>query len=51
MIVWVMEANARGRAFYERTMPLVDGSRQSFAIDGVTIWEVAYGLRPLSTPR
>jgi hypothetical protein len=51
MIVWVMEANARGRAFYERTMQPVDGSRQSFAIDGVTIWEVAYGLRPLSTSR
>ena len=49
LIVWVMEANARGRAFYEnilRASP-VEGSRQSFEIDGVTIWEVAYSLRPL----
>jgi L-amino acid N-acyltransferase YncA len=49
MIVWVMEANARGRNFYENVLHarLVDGSRQSFAIDGTTIWEVAYSLRPL----
>jgi GNAT superfamily N-acetyltransferase len=53
MIVWVMEANARGRAFYENILRMtpVEGARQSFAIDGVTIWELAYGLRPLSAPR
>lgn len=50
MIVWVMEANTRGRNFYEKNlaMALVSGSRQSFEIAGQEIWEVAYGLRPLS---
>ncbi len=49
LIVWVMEANARGRAFYETVLhaSLVENSRRSFEIDGVTIWEVAYSLRPL----
>lgn len=49
MIVWVMEANARGRAFYENILRArcIDGSRQSFEIDGATIFEVAYSLRPL----
>ncbi len=49
MILWVMEDNVRGRRFYESRMgmTLVSGSRQSFEIDGRTIWEVAYGLRPL----
>jgi GNAT superfamily N-acetyltransferase len=49
MIVWVMEANVRGRAFYENVMRarFIEGSRQSFELDGVTIWEVAYCLRPL----
>jgi L-amino acid N-acyltransferase YncA len=49
MIVWVMEANARGRAFYENILHgrLVEGSQQSFEIDGRTIWEIAYGLQPL----
>jgi L-amino acid N-acyltransferase YncA len=52
MIVWVMEANARGRNFYENILhmtPVAD-ARQSFEIDGVQIWEVAYGLRPLPDP-
>jgi GNAT superfamily N-acetyltransferase len=49
MIVWVMEANARGRNFYETVLKArpVEGSRQSFEIDGSTIFEVAYSLRPL----
>jgi len=48
MILWVMEDNSRGRRFYERAgMTLVEGSRQSFEIEGRTIWEVAYGMRPL----
>ena len=49
MIVWVMEANARGRRFYENILKarLLDGSRQSFEIDGRTIFELAYSLRPL----
>ena len=49
MIVWVMEANARGRAFYENILKavLVEDSRQSFEIEGLAIFEVAYSLRPL----
>lgn len=49
MILWVMENNARGRNFYESRLGMtqVEGARQSFEIDGRTIWEVAYGLRPL----
>jgi L-amino acid N-acyltransferase YncA len=53
MIVWVMEANARGRNFYENILHMtpVAGSRQSFEIGGAQIWEVAYSLRPLPDPR
>jgi ribosomal protein S18 acetylase RimI-like enzyme len=49
MIVWVMEANTRGRRFYEKILggAIVEGSRQSFEIAGATIWEIAYGFRPL----
>ena len=49
MMLWVMEDNARGRRFYERAGGVViANSRQSFVIDERTIWEVAYGFRPLS---
>jgi ribosomal protein S18 acetylase RimI-like enzyme len=49
MIVWVMEANERGRRFYEKILggAVVEGSRQSFEIAGATIREIAYGFRPL----
>jgi ribosomal protein S18 acetylase RimI-like enzyme len=49
MIVWVMEANERGRRFYEKILggSVVPNSRKSFDIDGAEIWEVAYGFRPL----
>jgi len=48
MMLWVMEDNARGRRFYERAGGVViANSRQSFAIDDHTIWEIAYGFRPL----
>ncbi|MGN6517545.1 MAG: GNAT family N-acetyltransferase, partial [Rhizomicrobium sp.] len=49
MIVWVMEANERGRRFYEKLLggSIVPGSRKSFEIDGAEIWEIAYGFRPL----
>ncbi|MEJ1967898.1 MAG: GNAT family N-acetyltransferase [Rhizomicrobium sp.] len=52
MIVWVMEANARGRNFYETVlhMTLLADSRQTFEIDGATIGEIAYSLRPLPDP-
>jgi hypothetical protein len=44
-----MEANARGRKFYEALMrgTLINDSRKSFTLDGHEIWEVAYGFRPL----
>lgn len=49
MIVWVMEANERGRRFYEGLLggKIVPKSRKSFDIDGAQIWELAYGFRPL----
>ena len=48
MIVWVMEANARGRRFYEGIGGYtIENSRQSFEIEGTAIWEIAYGFRPL----
>jgi hypothetical protein len=48
MIVWVMEANARGRRFYEGIGgETIADSRQSFEIEGTPIWEIAYGFRPL----
>jgi GNAT superfamily N-acetyltransferase len=51
MILWVMEANARGRRFYAGTGgAVVPGSRRSFDIDGTAIWEIAYGFRPLPAP-
>ncbi|HEX4303532.1 MAG TPA: GNAT family N-acetyltransferase [Rhizomicrobium sp.] len=48
MILWVMEANARGRRFYDGIGgTVVPDSRRSFEIDGREIWEIAYGFRPL----
>jgi hypothetical protein len=49
MILWVMEQNVRGCRFYESRLGMspVEGARQSFEIDGCTIWEIAYGLSPL----
>jgi ribosomal protein S18 acetylase RimI-like enzyme len=49
MIVWVMEANERGRRFYKTILGgmVVPNSRQSFEIENVPIWEIAYGFRPL----
>lgn len=49
LIVWVMEANTRGRKFYEHIagMAEIENSRRSFDIAGTTLWEIAYGLRPL----
>ena len=49
MIVWVMEANERGRHFYEKVLggTIIPGSHKSFDIGGAEIWEIAYGFRPL----
>ena len=52
MILWVIENNEHARRFYESFGgTLIANSRQSFEIDGTTIWEVAYGFRPLPVPR
>jgi hypothetical protein len=44
----VIENNAHARRFYESFGGIeIANSRQSLEIDGSTIWEVAYGFRPL----
>lgn len=51
MMLWVIENNARARRFYEKFGGVeVSNSRRSFEIDGVTIWEVAYGFHQLHVP-
>ena len=48
MMLWVMEDNVRAQRFYERAGGvLLSGSRRSFEIMGKTVWELAYGVRPL----
>jgi ribosomal protein S18 acetylase RimI-like enzyme len=48
MMLWVIENNAHARRFYESFGGIeIANSRQSLEIDGSTIWEVAYGFRPL----
>jgi GNAT superfamily N-acetyltransferase len=49
MLLWVLEANVRGRRFYESLVKgtLIPDSRKSFTLDDHEIWEVAYGFRPL----
>lgn len=52
MIVWVMEANTRGRNFNENILQMaqIPDARKSSDTDGTAIWEIAYGLRPLPDP-
>jgi len=48
MMLWVIENNLRARRFYASFGGvMIANSRQSFEIDEATIWEVAYGFRPL----
>jgi len=48
MMLWVMEENWRGRRFYEACGgSQIANSRQSLTIADRTIFEVAYGFRPL----
>jgi GNAT superfamily N-acetyltransferase len=48
MMLWVIANNLRARRFYEDFGGVaIANSRQSFEIDGTTIWEIAYGFRPL----
>ena len=51
MMLWVIENNTSARRFYESFGgTAIANSRQSFEIAGTTIWEVAYGFRPLPVP-
>ena len=42
LILWVIEANARGRRFYERAGWQPDGARQPIDFDGVLVDEIRY---------
>ena len=44
LILWVIEANVRGRAFYERNGWTPDGGRQPIDFDGVPVDEIRYRL-------
>ena len=44
LVLWVIEANVRGRRFYERTGWLADGGRQPIDFDGVLVDEIRYRL-------
>lgn len=44
LVLWVIEANVRGRRFYERTGWLPDGGRQPIDFDGVLVDEIRYRL-------
>jgi L-amino acid N-acyltransferase YncA len=42
LVLWVIEANTRGRRFYERTGWRPDGARQPIDFDGVFVDEIRY---------
>ena len=44
LVLWVLEANASGRAFYEAMGWAPDGSRQEIAFGGFTATEVRYRI-------
>jgi GNAT superfamily N-acetyltransferase len=44
LVLWVIEANLRGRRFYERTGWRPDGARQPIDFDGVPVDEIRYRL-------
>lgn len=43
LVLWVIEANTRGRRFYERAGWRPDGARQPIDFDGVPVNEIRYG--------
>ena len=45
LVLWVLEANARGRAFYDALGWQADGRRQEVTLGGRAIPEVRYRLR------
>jgi GNAT superfamily N-acetyltransferase len=44
LVLWVIEANSRGRRFYERAGWHPDGARQPIDFDGVLVDEIRYRL-------
>jgi GNAT superfamily N-acetyltransferase len=44
LVLWVIEANVRGRRFYERAGWRADGARQPIDFDGVPVDEIRYRL-------
>jgi L-amino acid N-acyltransferase YncA len=44
LVLWVIEANVRGRRFYERAGWRPDGARQPIDFDGVPVDEIRYRL-------
>jgi RimJ/RimL family protein N-acetyltransferase len=44
LVLWVIEANVRGRRFYERGGWQPDGARQPIDFDGVFVDEIRYRL-------
>ncbi|HEX5147693.1 MAG TPA: GNAT family N-acetyltransferase [Candidatus Limnocylindrales bacterium] len=46
LILWVLEANLRGRRFYERAGWHPDGARKAIDFDGVPVDEIRYRLDP-----
>jgi GNAT superfamily N-acetyltransferase len=44
LVLWVLEGNARARAFYEAMAWRLDGGRQQLEIAGVNLTEVRYRL-------
>lgn len=47
LVLWVLEANAAGRAFYEHVGWRPDGGRQDIDLGGVTVTEVRYRFQEL----
>jgi GNAT superfamily N-acetyltransferase len=45
LVLWVIEANAPARAFYEAMGWQLDGGRQQYEMAGVVVTEVRYRLR------
>ncbi len=46
VVLWVLEGNARGRAFYERQGFRADGARASITLGGKDFPELRYRLQP-----
>jgi RimJ/RimL family protein N-acetyltransferase len=44
VVLWVIEANERGRRFYERLGWQADGGRQPIDFDGAPVDEIRYRL-------